>query len=112
MFQRALLVGFLAFVAVAAVSGQNSPQPQRAPRLRQDQAPASAATTDSGMPRAVIDEYCVTCHNTRLKTGGLMLDDLDLSRLSERASIAEKMALKLRAGLMPPLRAPRPDKAT
>src|SRR5688572_621396 len=28
-------------------------------------------------PRAVLDRYCVTCHNSRLKTGGLALDAVD-----------------------------------
>ena len=60
----------------------------------------------------MLDKYCVGCHNTRLKTGGLALDQLDLSRLADHADVAEKVALKLRAGMMPPLRSPRPDKAT
>ena len=60
----------------------------------------------------MLDKYCVGCHNARLKTGGLALDQLDLSRLADHAEVAEKVALKLRAGMMPPLRAPRPDRAT
>ena len=60
----------------------------------------------------MLDKYCVGCHNARLKTGGLALDQLDLSRLSDHAAIAEKVALKLRAGMMPPARSPRPDRAT
>jgi hypothetical protein len=100
MYQRVLGVGALAVLAVAAVSGQGQPPARPA-------APAGVAAQ-----RAVIDKYCVTCHNTRLKTGGLALDELDLSRLPEHADIAEKVALKLRAGMMPPLRSPRPDKAT
>jgi hypothetical protein len=94
MSHRVLISGFLAFLAVTAVSGQAPPQPRDA------------------APRAVLDKYCVTCHNDRLKTGGLALDQLDLTRLSDHAAIGEKVALKLRAGMMPPLRAPRPDKAT
>jgi hypothetical protein len=69
-------------------------------------------SADVAAPRAVIDKYCVTCHNTRLKTGGLALDQLDLSRLPEHADIAEKVSLKLRSGMMPPRGMPRPDKAT
>ena len=63
-------------------------------------------------PRAVLDKYCVGCHNARLKAGGLALDQLDLSRLADQAAIGEKMALKLRTGMMPPSRSPRPDQAT
>jgi hypothetical protein len=66
------------------------------------------------MPRGVIDQYCVTCHNARLKTGGLVLDadQLDLARLASNAEMGEKIVRKLRAGLMPPTSVRRPDSAT
>ena len=60
----------------------------------------------------MLDKYCVSCHNARLKTGGLALDQLDLSRLADHAEVAEKVALKLRTGLMPPPNAPRLDRST
>ena len=56
-------------------------------------------------------EYCVTCHNARLKTGGLALDGLDLARLPEHADVWEKVVRKLRAGVMPPQGVRRPDAA-
>ncbi len=59
--------------------------------------------------RALIDQYCVVCHNQRLKTGGLMLDQLDLTQLHEHAEIGEKVVRKLRAGMMPPSGMPRPS---
>jgi mono/diheme cytochrome c family protein len=62
--------------------------------------------------RAVLDKYCVTCHNQRLKTAGLMLDTLDLGRAGDHADAWEKVAQKLRTREMPPPRAPRPDDAT
>jgi mono/diheme cytochrome c family protein len=115
MSQRFLIGGFLATWAVAVVSGQG-PQPKGTPQLRSGQAPppaaSNAAASTIAAPRAVIDKYCVTCHNARVKTGGLVLDELDLSRLPAHAAIAEKVALKLRAGLMPPANMPRPDNAT
>ncbi len=104
MFQRVLIGGFLAILAVTAVSGQG-PQPQRT-------VPRSDPSSNVAAPRAVLDKYCVGCHNARLKTGGLALDELDLSRLADHAAIGEKVALKLRAGMMPPARSPRPDRAT
>jgi mono/diheme cytochrome c family protein len=58
---------------------------------------------------ALVKQYCVTCHNTRLKTGGLALDGLDLSRLSEHADVWEKVVRKVRAGVMPPQGSRRPD---
>jgi hypothetical protein len=58
--------------------------------------------------RAVIDRYCVTCHNQRLKTGGLELDTVGIEAVSERADIWEKVVGKLRSGAMPPRGSPRP----
>ncbi len=63
-------------------------------------------------PRAVIDKYCVGCHNEKLKTAGLMLDRLDASRLGEHSEEWEKVARKFRTGEMPPPGLPRPDAAT
>jgi cytochrome c551/c552 len=62
-------------------------------------------------PRAVFDQYCVTCHNQRMKTGGLALDTLDVAAVSEHAEVLEKIVRKLRTGAMPPAGRPRPDKA-
>ncbi len=61
--------------------------------------------------RAVLDQYCVTCHNQKLKTGGLMLDKLDLAAIAENAETWEKVVRKLRAGMMPPQGLPRPTPA-
>ncbi len=67
--------------------------------------------TASPTPRAVLDKYCVTCHNQRTKAGGLALDVLDLAPLSEHAEQWEKVVRKIRTGAMPPVGRPRPDKA-
>jgi mono/diheme cytochrome c family protein len=105
MSKRFLIVSCLGILAATVVSGQG-PQPQRTLPNR----PAPSANADAS--RAVLDKYCVRCHNARLKTAGLALDQLDLARLADQAPIAEKVALKLRAGMMPPLGLPRPDRAT
>src|SRR5271163_1905414 len=62
-------------------------------------------------PRALLDEYCVGCHNQQLKTAGLMLDKADVSNIPANAEIWEKVIGKLRAGAMPPPGNPRPDRA-
>jgi hypothetical protein len=59
-----------------------------------------------------IGKYCVTCHNTRLKTGGLTLDAVDFDHVSADAEVLEKVARKLRSGAMPPAGARRPDQAS
>jgi len=57
---------------------------------------------------ALIRSYCVTCHNTRLKTGGLALDGLDLEAPANDAKIWEKALRKLRGHQMPPPGSPQP----
>ena len=63
--------------------------------------------------RAVLNRYCVSCHNERNKAnaGRLALDSVDLSRVGEHAEVLEKVILKLRAGLMPPPGRSRPEPA-
>ncbi len=93
------ITGGAVLLGVALLSGQ-SPQP----------APAKA-TTGAAAQKAVIDRYCVGCHNTRTKTANLFLDQFDLSKISEHADLAETLVRKLRAGMMPPTGMPRPDAA-
>jgi hypothetical protein len=71
--------------------------------------PPAAAQQD------VLDRYCLACHTQRLKDRGtvpLALDNIDSSKVSSNPDVWEKVVLKLRAGLMPPAGAARPDKAT
>src|SRR5262245_33235333 len=63
-------------------------------------------------PAAVLEKYCVTCHNARLKTAGLVLDTTELTRVSTRPELWEKVVRKLRSYAMPPAGSPRPDEAT
>jgi hypothetical protein len=60
---------------------------------------------------ALINQYCVTCHNEKAKTAGLMLDKLDIDHAGEHAETWEKVVRKLRGGMMPPQGMPRPDQA-
>ena len=60
--------------------------------------------------RALIERYCVTCHNERLQTAGLVLSDMDPSQVAGAAEQWEKVVRKLRAEAMPPAGRPRPDK--
>ena len=60
--------------------------------------------------QATIDTYCVTCHNARLKTGGLSLDGVDPANVSRDAAVWEQVVRKLRVGAMPPFGVPRPDR--
>lgn len=63
----------------------------------------------------LVTQYCVTCHNQRLKTGNLVLEKLDPTHAADSSGTSEtweKVIRKVRAGMMPPAGAPRPDRAT
>jgi len=68
-----------------------------------------AAATPSADPTDVVREYCVRCHNARRMTGNLTLEAFDVATAHESAETAEKMIVKLRAGMMPPPGARRPE---
>ncbi len=111
MNKKVLATGVIAVLSAVLISGQT-----RAPGT---QATASAAnagqasqTPDTSAPRAIIDKYCVTCHNEKANTANLHLDKLDLAHFGDNPEIGEKIVRKLRAGMMPPTNMPRPDRAT
>jgi mono/diheme cytochrome c family protein len=96
-----LISGCLA--VIAAVSGDAAAGPQQ---------PSGAATPSASPQRALLNRYCVTCHNQKLKTAGLTLDTMDVTNVSAGAEVWEKVVRKLRASAMPPVGRPRPDQAT
>ena len=61
---------------------------------------------------AFIDKYCLECHDEKPKKNELRLAGFDVVKADEHPEIGEKMIRKLRAGLMPPKRAPQPDAAS
>src|SRR5437016_8030499 len=70
--------------------------------------PVATAQPSALTASAFLTQYCVTCHNARLKTAGLTLDPSDLSRIGATAEIWERVVRKLRSGTMPPTGVPRP----
>ena len=93
---RAFVVGAL-FLALSLAP---------ATAFRVEARPADAATQ-----RALVDRYCVGCHNDRITSGNLRLDDADLSTVGEHGELWERVVQKLRGGLMPPPGRPRPEPA-
>jgi cytochrome c551/c552 len=69
------------------------------------------ASSSAASQRKLLDQYCVTCHNQRLKTAGLTLDKLDSANVGEQPEAWEKVVRKLRTGMMPPSGLPRPAAA-
>ena len=101
------LLGAALLLAVAAAAWAQTP-------ARVSAVASHAAATESGAvpTRALFDQYCVACHNDRLRQGDLSLADVDPAHPAAHAATLEKVIRKLRAGLMPPARRPRPDEAT
>jgi mono/diheme cytochrome c family protein len=66
---------------------------------------------DADQSRALVNQYCVLCHNPNgpAQATGLFFDQVDIGSLSDHAESAETVIRKLRAGLMPPYPFPRPD---
>ena len=100
MVKRSTFVAIILSAVVLALVGQVLPASVQAA------AGQPAAQTPS---RELLDRYCVTCHNDRLLTGGLSLDDVDLAQVGVHAEVLEKVVHKLRSGQMPPEGRPRPD---
>ncbi len=95
LFRASALVALAVPLALLQTRGQ-TPAPQ-----------LGASTADPH--RALLNTYCVTCHNARLKTGGLALDGLNLEAAADDAQIWEKALRKMRGRLMPPPGAPQPS---
>ena len=62
--------------------------------------------------REVVSRYCVSCHNDRLKTGGLALEAVAARDPGEHPDVWEAVLRKMRARQMPPVGMRRPDEAT
>ncbi len=103
---RLLVLGCAVIMPAVLVSAQSTQVPKAAATPA-----ARVQAPDVATQRALIDEYCVDCHNAQMRTGNLLLDQLDLAHLGNHAEIGEKVVRKLRAGMMPPQGNPRPDAA-
>ena len=95
-----LLLGWMA-IALAGV-GYLQATPQEA---------SDAAPQPASQYSAVLNRYCITCHNEKLKTAELVLSKLDIANPGADAPVWEKVARKLRTRQMPPAGMPRPEQA-
>ncbi len=111
MFRLSRAIPAVAIVVLAAGYGYAGRLHAAAPQAPGAQA-ATAAAVSATSSRALLNAYCVTCHNEKLKTAGLMLDKADVQRVGAGADTWEKVVQKIRSGAMPPAGARRPDKPT
>jgi hypothetical protein len=75
----------------------------------QQVAPRRASAEGAGVARPVIDRYCITCHNERVKTANLVLDRIDVAAPDANPAVWEKVVHKVRTGMMPPPNMPQPS---
>ncbi len=68
-----------------------------------------AGAPDRSAQRALLNDYCVSCHNQKARTAGVVLEGLDFNRVAGDAEVWEKVLRKLRTGQMPPANAPQPE---
>ena len=96
-------IGLLGVSVFAAEQAPSSPAP--APDAQ------TTLTKQTDPQTALVKQYCAGCHSERGKAGGLSLASFDATAAVQHADVAEKMIRKLRAGMMPPPGARRPDEA-
>ena len=83
-------------------------------QVRATTAPPQAAPpqVSPAFVRSTLNQYCVTCHNDKVRTGGFSLETLDTTKVVDAAPSWEKVIGRLRAGTMPPARLPSPGHPT
>ncbi|MDA2935306.1 DUF1587 domain-containing protein, partial [Acidobacteria bacterium AH-259-D05] len=112
---RGLIFGWI-LAAFIGVGYHQTVRPQLSSRVSLPEATRSQPSSSAPLPavqyRAVLDRYCVTCHNEKLRTAELALSTVDVEKISQEPEVWEKVVRKLRTGAMPPAGMPRPDQAT
>src|SRR5262245_12449401 len=94
-----------------ATSARPAPVAAHAATAKPNQPAAAGMTAEA--QTALVKQYCVGCHNDRNKerVGNLSLAAFDAAAIVDNAAVGEKMIRKLRAGMMPPPGAKRPEPA-
>jgi Protein of unknown function (DUF1592)/Protein of unknown function (DUF1588)/Protein of unknown function (DUF1587)/Protein of unknown function (DUF1585)/Protein of unknown function (DUF1595)/Planctomycete cytochrome C len=106
-YTAAVLATCVASAAVSMTIGASG-------QVRATTAPPQAAPlqVSPAFVRSTLNQYCVTCHNDKLRTGGFSLETLDTTKVVDAAPSWEKVIGRLRAGTMPPARLPSPGHPT
>jgi hypothetical protein len=109
------LVCAVAVCAIFSIGVVAQQPPAERPKPVASHAPVKASVP-SGLSvdaqNQLVKQYCTGCHSERGKAGGLSLVNFDAADLENHTDVGEKMVRKLRAGMMPPPPARRPDAET
>ena len=103
------------FALPVTLAAQQAAKPATSDPMRPAASHAPASTTMTTVEQnALVKTYCVGCHNDRNKdrTSGLSFQSFDAAAITDQADVAERMIRRLRAGMMPPVGAKRPDQAS
>src|SRR5262252_5864683 len=103
---RSLILAGIGLLSVTVFATEQAPS---SPAATPD--PQTTLAKPSDPQTALVKQYCAGCHSERGKSGGLSLASFDATTAAQHADVAEKMIRKLRAGMMPPPGARRPDEA-
>ena len=108
--RRMISTGVLFVVCSIGVLGLS--QDRQSPTDRPTR-PLPSTTTDQvpSAHRQLLNRYCISCHNEKLKTANLMLDKTSVEDVAVHGEVWEKVVRKLQSGAMPPPGLPRPDPA-
>jgi mono/diheme cytochrome c family protein len=113
--RRSILFFCACWLVTVASFGLRAGQPAAQAQVPAPTGQRVAPGGQQGAPQseqALVKQYCVTCHNARTLTGGLSLEGLDPTAAASHSDVWEKVIMKLRGGMMPPVGMPRPDEAT
>ena len=115
MLKKLLPVAALAAALSVTVAAQQAASPKKplSPQTTKPVAAHAAAPAGSTAAEqtALVKQYCATCHSERGKAGDLSLANFDAAKIEQNGALTEKMIRKLRAGMMPPAGARRPEPA-
>ena len=98
----------LALAVLVGLPAELSAQEPASPSSTVAAPSSTAAPAGATSSRQLLNRYCVTCHNDRLETAGLSLQELDTLHVAEGAATWETVVQKLRTGTMPPSNRPQP----
>jgi hypothetical protein len=106
---RVAIIGVAWCVLIVSLGLQARPSAQQSASPVTGAQPSPPTGAAPSGHRQTIDRYCVTCHNQRLVTAGLKLDEANVANPGEGAELWEKVVRKLRTGMMPPPNMPQPS---
>ncbi len=104
----------LGLITALAALAQQRPAAQVAtkPATQPASAAGDAASHQASSYQGMIDQYCILCHSDALKTAGVVLEGVPVSRVGDNTALWERVLRKFGTGQMPPPGMPRPDDAT